>query len=39
MWNFTYEGVIKVTSFHEEFAQVTKFQMNYSLTITQDMCG
>jgi hypothetical protein len=30
-------GRHKVTRFHEELAQVTKSQMSYSLTITQDM--
>jgi hypothetical protein len=39
MQDFTYGGVIKVTWFHEELAQVTKSQMSDSLTITQDMYG
>jgi hypothetical protein len=32
-------GVIVVTWFHEELAQVTKSYMGYSLTIAQDVCG
>jgi hypothetical protein len=30
-------GVIKVTWFHDELAQVIKSQMSYNLTITQSL--
>jgi hypothetical protein len=32
-------GVIVVTWFHEELAQVMKYYVRYSLTIAQDKCG